>query len=191
MKYALLIFLMFVSGCGPKGFIKGNYDDVNAENLLNDSWSETDMQVAVQSLAKSLTESDYVKLHFGPAVTIAGKIANKTSEHIDTQSVMDMTRVELTKNSQVVFVDVEAREDIKTELAYQASNVEKSTRAVAGEQVGASYLLSGTLSSVVQEVGKDKSVYYKLTLSFTDIRTGVVIWSDHKQIRKVYKKRRI
>ncbi|WP_413560759.1 penicillin-binding protein activator LpoB [Bdellovibrio sp. HCB209] len=189
MKILMCACLMLsLSSCGPKAFIKGQYDDVQRENLLNDQWSESDMQLAVSSLVKSLEGTNYIKLHYGKPVAMITSLQNKTSEHIDTQSVMDMVRVELMKTGSIQFVDKEARGSIANELEYQTSGSVEAPVA-SGQQVGPAYIINGRLDSIVQDTVKEKTVYYKLTLNFTDIRTGGIIWSDHKQIRKTYSKR--
>ena len=60
-----------------------------------------------------------------------------------------------------------------------------------GSQTAAQLILTGTLSSNVQEVGKEKLVYYKATFQLTDLGSSEIIWTDEKEIRKAYKKRRI
>jgi PBP1b-binding outer membrane lipoprotein LpoB len=40
-------------------------------------------------------------------------------------------------------------------------------------------------------VGKDKTVYYKITLNMTNLSTGLISWTDHKQIRKIFRKKRV
>ncbi|MCX7978137.1 MAG: penicillin-binding protein activator LpoB [Bdellovibrionaceae bacterium] len=180
------------SGCGPKAFTKGQYDDVQKENLLNDQWSETDMQKAVAELVNSMMNSHTVASAKKPPVVIITGLQNKTSEYIDTQSIMDMVRVEVMRSGRVQFIDKEARQDIADEYNYQGSGmVAEESRKGPGGQVGADYVINGRLDSIVQEVGKDKSVYYKLTLNLTNLKTSVIAWSDHKQIRKVFRKKSI
>lgn len=189
---AASLSLLAVVGCGPKAFVKGQYDDVNRENLLNDQWSETDMQKAVQDLVASLMSSPAISQAKKMPVVMVTNLQNKTSEHIDTQSVMDMVRVELMKSGKVGFIDKEARQDISEEYNYQNSGmVSEETKKGPGGQVGADFIINGRLDSIVQEVGKDKSVYYKLTLNLTNLKTSMITWSDHKQIRKTFKKKSI
>jgi uncharacterized protein (TIGR02722 family) len=186
-----LAFLAMTS-CGPKAFVKGNYDDVNRENLLNDQWSETDMQKAVQDLVASLMNSAAIAQAKKMPIVMVSNLQNKTSEHIDTQSIMDMVRVELMKSGKVGFIDKEARQDIADEYNYQNSGmVSQDTKKGPGGQVGADFMINGRLDSIVQEVGKDKSVYYKLTLNLTNIKSSMITWSDQKQIRKNFKKKTI
>jgi uncharacterized protein (TIGR02722 family) len=188
----LAVSIFTLSACGPQAFVKGQYDDVQRENNLNDQWSETDMQKAVSDLVGSALNSAALSSAKKMPVVMVTNLQNKTSEHIDTQSIMDMVRVELMKSGKVGFIDKEAREDISSEYQYQnAGNVSAETKKGPGGQIGADYIINGRLDSIVQEVGKDKSVYYKLTLNLTNLKTSMITWSDQKQIRKTYKKKTI
>lgn len=189
---AIPAILISLTACGPKAFVKGNYDDVERTNLLNDQWSETDMQKAVADLVQSMMGARAISsAKVEPVVMITG-LQNKTSEHIDTQSIMDMLRVEVMKSGKVAFVDKEAREDVAAEYQYQNSGmVSGTTQKGPGGQIGADFIINGRLDSIVQEAGKDKTVYYKLTLNLTNLKTNVITWSDYKQIRKTFKKKTI
>jgi uncharacterized protein (TIGR02722 family) len=188
----IAVLALSIVGCGPKAFIKGDYEDHTTENNLNDQWSETDMQKTVADMVQSLVNHPVIAKAKTPPIVIVTKLQNKTSEHIDTQSIMDMVRVELTNTGKVNFVDKEAREDIADEYNYQNSGmVHETTKKGPGGQVGADYVVNGRLDSIVQEAGKDKTVYYKITLNLTNLKTSVIAWTDQKQIRKVYKKQSV
>jgi uncharacterized protein (TIGR02722 family) len=188
----LFAFSSALVSCGPKAFVKGGYDDVNRENLLNDEWSETDMQKTVAELVGSLMAHPTIANAKTPPLVMVTNLQNKTSEHIDTQSIMDMVRVDLMNGGKVAFVDKEARQDVADEYAYQNSGmVSDTSKKGPGGQIGADFVINGRIDSIVQEVGKDKSVYYKLTLNLTNLKTNVMAWSNHKQIRKTYKKKSI
>jgi len=193
-RLTLLLLAAFTLGsCGPKAFVKGDYDkDVERTNLLNDQWSETDMQQAVKSLVDSLVAHHTIAGAQKPPTIMVTKLQNKTSEHIDTESVMDMIRVELSNRGRVAFVDKQAREDMDEEYNYQNSGkVSAKTKKGPGNQVGADFILNGRLDSIVQEVGKEKTIYYKLTLNMTNLDNGLIAWTNHKQIRKLYKKKSV
>ncbi|MEO0334929.1 MAG: penicillin-binding protein activator LpoB [Pseudomonadota bacterium] len=197
MKKITLIFLMLtglavLSGCGPKAFVKGDYDNnVNDANLLNDKWSESDMQKVVRDLVASATTHYSISSAKRPPLVMVTRLQNKTSEHIDTQSITDMVRVELMRGGRVQFVDKAARDDIADEIEYQKNNASATTRKAGGQQTGADFILNGRLDSIVQQAGRDKSVYYKITMQMTNLKTGVMVWSDYKQIRKRFKKQRV
>lgn len=190
---SVLFLLTGVTACGPKAFIKGEYDeDLDRANLLTDKWSESDMQVAVKDLVASATSNYAIASAKRPPIVMVTRLQNKTSEHIDTQNITDMVQVELMRGGKVSFVDKAARDDIKEEYDYQDSGaVERETKKSAGGQVGADFIINGRLDSIVQQAGKDKTVYYKLTLNLTNLKTGIIVWSDYKQLRKIYRKKSV
>ena len=186
------LILVSISACGPKAFVKGTYDDPQRENLLNDQWSETDMQNSVKTMVDSLVAHNSISNAKKMPIVMVTNLQNKTSEHIDTQNIMDMVRVELTNSGKVAFVDKEAREDISNEYGYQNSGVvSEETKKGPGGQIGADFIINGRLDSIVQEVAKEKTVYYKLTLNLTNLKTGIIAWTNHKEIRKAYKKKSV
>ncbi len=184
--------LSLLTACGPRAFVKGDYDqNVESTNLLNDQWSETDMQVAVKDLVNSAINHPAIANAKRPPVVMVTKLQNKTSEHIDTQSITDMVSTELMRGGKVSFVDKAAREDMAEEYQYQEENASRETKKAKGGQTGADFILNGRLDSIVQEAGKDKTVYYKISLNMTNLKTGLIVWSDYKQIRKIFKKKRV
>lgn len=188
----LMIGLFSLTNCGPKAFVKGEYEDPNKENLMDDQWSETDMQKSVESMVSSLMAHPAITQARTPPRLMVTQLQNKTSEHVDTQSIMDMVRVDISKTGKVTFIDKEARQDISDEYNYQNSGmVSHETKKGPGGQLGADYIVNGRLDSIVKEVGKDKTVYYKLTLNMTNLKTGEIAWTDQKQIRKAFKKKSV
>ena len=194
IRILLVAFIgSMISACGPRAFVKGGYDeDVNSENLMNDRWSETDMQKVVKDLVASAIKNDAIANAKRPPILMVTKLQNKTSEHIDTQSITDMITVDLSSSGKVQFVDKAARDDISEEYDYQDSGmVSRETKKGKGKQVGADLIMNGRIDSIVQEVGKNKSIYYKITLNMTNLSTGLIVWTDQKQIRKNYKKQSV
>ena len=103
VSFIFFIFLFSVISCGPKAFVKGDYDDAERQNLMNDEWSETDMQNAARDLVSSLIQHPAIANAKAPPVLMITQLQNKTSEHIDTQNIMDMVRVELMKTGKMTF----------------------------------------------------------------------------------------
>jgi uncharacterized protein (TIGR02722 family) len=150
------------------------------------------MQRAVQTLVKSASNHREIRRAKKPPVVFIGRLQNKTSEHIDTQNITDMLRVELMKTAGLQFINRAAREDIDDELDYQNSGTTSAaTRKSKGQKTGADYMIDGRIDSIVQQAGRDKTVYYKLTLNMTNIQSELIIWSDYKQIRKLFRKQRV
>lgn len=191
--FAAFMLVVSLTACGPREFVKGQYDDnIQDANLLTDKWSESDMQAAVRDLVASAVASPAIANAKRPPIVMVTRLQNKTSEHIDTQSITDMFTAELMRTGKVTFVDKAAREDIAEEYDYQDSGmVSRESKKTKGGQVGADFIMNGRLDSIVQEAGKDKTVYYKLTMNLTNLKTGLIQWTDYKQLRKQFKKKRV
>jgi uncharacterized protein (TIGR02722 family) len=193
MKKLVLFCFIALTACGPREFVKGQYDEnVNDTNLLTDKWSESDMQAAVRDLVASAIAHPAIAQAKRPPIVMVTRLQNKTSEHIDTQSIADMFTAELMRSGKTQFVDKAAREDIAEEYDYQDSGmVSRETKKGKGGQVGADFIMNGRIDSIVQEAGKDKTVYYKITMNLTNLKTGLIQWTDYKQLRKQFKKKRV
>ncbi|MFZ9594937.1 MAG: penicillin-binding protein activator LpoB [Bdellovibrionia bacterium] len=185
-----VVSICVVSGCGPTAFIKGEYDDPTRVELLDDQFNEADLQQMAETVVKAMVSCPYVLGAKKPPVVQVEKVANRTQEHIDTLSLTDKVRTALIKSGKVRFINKEERETISEEYDYHASGqVSATTAKKRGSQVGADYILSGSLSTNVQQVGNDKLIYYKLTMNLTHLETSTIDCTEEKEIRKKYRKR--
>jgi len=194
IKYLVLVVLAgFFTACGEKQFTAGKYDDISEERLLDDKFNETDMRQIADTMVKSLTESWVVKDSKKPPVVLITMVKNRTEEHIDMKSMTDKIRVAVLKSGKFRFGEKEARGEMAEELDYQNQSgyVDPSTARAKGKQIGANYFLSGEITDRVQQVGDKKYVYYKCTFNLINIQTGLLDWSDEKELRKYYQKRSV
>ena len=185
-----------LSACtGPRAFTRGTYEDPNEIEMLSDRFNENDLQLIAKRMVNSLAGSP----RFSQAppngrlpVVVVARLKNKTSEHIDMVSLADKIQTGLAQTGRFALLDKAAREDIAEEYEYQQSGYVRPDEAKGpGEQVSADFLMTGELSSIVQQVGKDKLVYYKMTVKLNNVRTGVMEWTDEKEIRKKFEKRSV
>ncbi len=190
--FVSLSLLAFISGCsGPRAFTKGEYDDPNRVELLDDKFNEADMQQMADTVIKAMVACPYVVNASKPPVVIVEKVQNRTQEHIDMVSMTDMIRTALVKSGKVRFVNKEERGTVDEEYKYHAGGaVSGATAKARGKQTGADYILSGALATNIQELGKDKLIYYKLTMNLTNLETTTIDCSEEKQVRKKYEKQR-
>ena len=187
-----MVVLAFAVGCvGPRSFTKGSYEDPTEIALLDDRFSENDMQLIAKKMIVSMAAVSLSGKSGAPVVMI-GKMRNRTAEHIDMTMLSNKVRTQLIQSGKFRFADVESRREIAEEYEYQQSGyVDPGQAKGPGSQTGAEYLLTGTLTANVQQVGKDKLIYYKATFKLTNLLTSEIVWTDEKEIRKAYKKRRI
>lgn len=188
----LPITLMLVS-CGSKQFTQGKYDDINEDRLLDDQFNESDMRRIADTMVQSLSESRVISSVRRPPVVLVTLVKNKTAEHIDMKSMTDKIRTSLIKSGKFRFTEKSVREEIAGELEYQGESgyVDATTARKKGRQIGAEYFLTGEITSRTQEVGKKKYIYYKANFNLVNIDTGIIDWSDEKELRKFYQKRSV
>lgn len=194
MKKVTLVLLIGVvclfSGCSGGQFKDGKYDDISEERLLDDKFNESDMRQIADTMVKSLTESAMIQEQKKRPVLLVTLVKNRTQEHIDMKSMTDKIKVALIKSGKFRFTEKEVREEIAGETEYQESSgyVDPATARKRGKQIGAQFFLTGEITDRVQEVDNKKYVYYKTTFNLVNIDSGILEWSDEKEIRKYYKK---
>lgn len=192
-KSLLLVALVTVSltsACtGRRAFTRGTYEDPNVIEMLSDQFNENDLQLIAKKMVESMGASPSIQAIQNQPIIIVGKLKNSTSEHIDTSSLRDKIVVQLSKTGKFRFQDKDARQDVAEEYEYQGSGyVDPSSAKGKGQQASADYVFTGEISSIVQEVGSDKSVYYKMTGKLTNLRSGIMEWTDEKELRKKFEK---
>lgn len=188
----LALALAATLACAPRAYTRGQYADPNTIEMLSDQFNENDLQLIAKKMVGSLMDSKAFAEIQGRPVIVIGRMKNSTSEHIDMRSLADKLQVQLAKTEKFVFLDKGAREEIAEEYDYQgAGYVKDGTAKARGEQASADYLLTGEISSIVQEVGSDKVVYYKMTSKLHNLRSAIVVWTDEKELRKKFEKRGI
>ncbi len=191
---AVSIFsLAITSSCGgPKAFTKGEYDDPERVELLDDKFNEADMQAMSQTIVDSITSCPEITDAKKKPTVIVDLVKNNTEEHIDIEMLTDKIRTSLSKKRSVKFIDKSARETMDEEYRYnEAGNVAKEKAKSRGKQTGADYLMRGALATNVQQVGNDKYIYYKLTMHLTNVETSEIDCTEEKEIRKKYRKKSV
>ena len=188
--FGVLVILAGLQGCGPKAFTKGEYDNPERVALLDDKFNEADMQQMADTVVQAIIKCDVVVNAAQRPVVAVEKVLNRTEEHIDTTSLTDKIRTTLLKSKKVRFVDKSGREAIEEEYKYsEGGNVSGATAKKRGKQTGVDYLLGGSMSANIQEVGNDKLIYYKLTMNLTNVDSSEIDCTEEREIRKKYRKR--
>lgn len=190
---SLISLVLLGSGCGgKKAFTKGEYDDPTRVALLDDRFNEADMQQMADTIVQAMVACPYVRNAKKPPVVIVERVENRTEEHIDTVSMTDKIRTALSKTRKVRFVNKKMRNTLEEEYKYNESGyVSGPTQKKRGKQIGADYIFEGSLATNVQEMGRDKLIYYKLTMNMTNLDTSVIDCTEEREIRKKFEKQRV
>ncbi|KAE8434751.1 penicillin-binding protein activator LpoB [Vibrio cholerae O1 biovar El Tor] len=181
---ALLGLAVILGGCSNKV----SYGDAQAVETVNVDFGSTDLQKIAAEMVDSMMMSGSVSAitRDGRPIVFVERIKNKTSEHIDTESITDTISTKMLNSGKFRFVDMDRVEAVRDQLNFQNNDelVNQSTAIQFGKMVGAQYMLYGNLSSIVKNAGSDKDVYYKMTMRLMDLQTGLIEWADETEIRK-------
>ncbi|KZY63859.1 penicillin-binding protein activator LpoB [Oleiphilus sp. HI0125] len=185
---ALLATGIGISGCSEKIA----YGDATATETTTIGFGSTDLQSIATKMVDDVLASPFVAevSKQGRPVAFVDKIKNKTTEHIDTESITDSIQTKLLQSGKFRFVDMTAVEQVKKQLNYQQeSGLVDPAKAVAlGKQTGAQYMLYGNLSSIQKRNDDKKDVYYKFTMKVLNLETAELEWASEKEIRKTGEK---
>jgi hypothetical protein len=178
--------LTMVAGCAQKSVVR--YGDATAVETTDINFGSTDLQKVAGEMTDSLLLSPVVGTltQNKRPVMFVERIKNKTSEHIDTESVTDSISTKLLRSGKFRFVDMARVEAAREQIKFQQDGgmVDTNKSVQFGKQIGAGYMIYGNLSSIVKS-NKDKSdVYYKFTIRLMDLESGLVEWADETEIRK-------
>ena len=177
--------ILTLVACAPKVL----YDDPKKVETLTINFSSTDLQIISQAMVDSVLKSVIANDENKPIIVIE-EIKNKTSEYIDTSVITDSIRAKLSKSGLIQFgVNIDELEGQITEIdRQQGEYYDENLSVEKGKLAGADYRLSGSLISIDKSKKKlfktKKDKFYKISLQLWNIKTGVLVWADEKDIRK-------
>lgn len=164
--------------------------DINPDDSVHydANYDFADKKKIVDHLSNSLL--NFVDASSSRPVLISYGIGNQTSEHINTSGISDDIRLALVQSGRYQMLNETQRANIDAEAKYQQGKVPASEQIQQGRQLGADYVLAGTLRSIVKKqprqirLNKKKLVYYSLNLELTDTETGAISWADKIEIAR-------
>lgn len=157
--------------------------------IYDEGYHFSDKKAIVNAMTESLLGKYPLDREPDRPVLIVYGVANRTSEHISTSAITDDIRQKLLESGKVRFVNRVQRENIEKEGGYQyGGNVSADTRIALGRQVGAKYMLTGTLRSMEKKqptqvrLKKRTLMYYSLNMELTDLQSGLIEWADSVEV---------
>lgn len=168
-------------------------------NLVKDvsgSWNDTDAQMVAQEMITDCLQAGwynkFVSKKAKEPVVIVGTVSNKTNEHINTGVFVEEIQRALINSGKVEFVaSSEERGEVRTERLDQDEFASEETRKAFGKEVGADFMLSGVLSSVIDREGSRAVVFYQTNMKLINMETNQIVWNGQKQIKKYVKRSKV
>ena len=182
-----LIALVAVSACATK---VERLDESQAVDLSG-AWNDTDSRLVSQEMIQdSLSRSWLQEFRGRPGqnrpTVIVGDVRNLSHEHINTQTfTLEMERA-LINSGKVDFVASKAeRTGIRDERKDQDINAREDTRNAMGKELGADFMLTGTINTIVDPSGDTQVRFYQVNLTLISLADNRKVWVGQKDIRKL------
>lgn len=160
---------------------------------LSGRWNDSDSRLSAEALINSALNERWLdefirKNNNERPVVIAGFVKNKSHEHIDAETFVKDLEKAFIKSGRVRLVQAgEKREELRRERADQQDYSSASSMKKWGQEIGADFMLQGTINSIVDSYKNEKIVYYQIDLELTNIETNEVVWIGDKKIKKFVK----
>ena len=184
----LVFSLVFFPGCGGQKEVTRM--DPERTTDLTGGWNDTDSRQVAETMAKDALNSDWLvrfqeRNDGEQPVMIVGLIKNKTHEHIDPMTFIKDIQRQFIKRDAIRIVEHGAfREKMREERSDQQKYASEDTQNKFGLELGADYMMHGSISSDVQKMDDEKVVFYKVNLELADLTTNEIVWIGDKEIKK-------
>jgi uncharacterized protein (TIGR02722 family) len=193
----LLSGILLVAGCASKKVV--SRVDAGETIDLSGNWNDTDSRlVADEMISDALSQNgqnrpwlvSFLKDKGKNPAVIIGSIRNLTDEHIATGTfVGDMERSFVNSGTINVVAAKMEREGVREERQDQQANASPETVKQFGQEMGADYMLIGSINKITDQEGKEKVAFYQVDLTLTDMQSNQKVWIGQKKIKKFIAKK--
>ena len=185
--------MVVLGGCAQETRITRVDSEVVTD--LSGRWNDTDSRMVAETMVKESLEYPWLGNFSGSKhrqpVVVVGTILNSSHEHINVNTfVADLER-ELTNSQKVTFVAGKGdRDELRTERKEQAMYAREDTQKSPGKEIGADFMMKGTIATILDEAEGTKAVFYQVDLQMVDLESNAKVWYGQKKIKKVVEKKR-
>lgn len=195
-KFKPIIFAIFVALVLTACATQVTRVNANKDIDLSGAWNDTDSRLVSEAMINDMLNrpwfKNYTRKHDRQPAVIVGRIRNLSSEHINvTTFVSDIERA-MINSGQVNFVaSKHQRKEIRSERKDQDINASESTRKAMGQEMGADFMLKGSINTIIDMEGKTQLRYYQVDLTLISLADNRIVWLGQKKIKKLIKNSRL
>lgn len=157
---------------------------------LSGRWNDTDSRLVAQEMVNDVLNRPWLTRfetrNDRQPVLIVADVRNRTHEHIDSETFMRNMERELLNSGMIRLVQGrEFRELVREERGDQQAFASPETMAQWQRELGADFMFTGTINSIVDQQSRQRVIFYQVNLELTDMETNEKVWIGEKQIRKL------
>lgn len=180
-----VVLLISITSCSSSRSVQRIDPDKTID--LSGRWNDSDSRMVAEAMIKDCLSrpwhSDFkLANQQKKPVVIIGLIKNRTHEHINAETFVKDIEKEMINSGLIrVVQDAEFRENLRKERGEQQEFASAETAKKWKEEIGADYMLTGTINATVDQAGRQKIIAYQIDLELSNIETNEKIWlGDHK-----------
>lgn len=163
--------------------------DTNSDIDLSGRWNDADSRRVAEALSESVIQSawreNFTNYNGRKPVVIVGLMTNKSHEHIEAETfIKDIEREMIRSGTVRVVQNSVFREKLREERADQQEFASPETAKRWGAELGADFMMFGTINSIVDSEGKRQVTFYQVDLELANLETNEIVWLDGKKIKK-------
>ena len=182
----VVLTIALINGCASRKITRV---DPNETIDLSGRWNDSDSRLVSEEMIGDLLTSAwiprYLKANDKRPVVVVGLVENKSHEHINSETfIKDVEKAIIRDGNIRLVVAGEKRNELRKERAEQQDYASPETTKKWGKELGADFILQGTINSIVDSYKKQKVVTYQIDLQLTNIETNEVVWMGDKKIKK-------
>ena len=184
---AILLVAVLVMGCGSKRQVYRLEPETQTD--LSGKWNDTDARLVAEEMIDDCLRrpwlTDFVAAAGSKPVVTVGTIGNRSSEHIDTEVFTKDFERELLNSGKVRFVAARPeRPEIRQERMEQQEYASDETVKRMAEELGADFILQGSIKTVVDQLEGRRVVFYQTDMELVNIESNEKVWIGTKEIKK-------
>jgi len=162
--------------------------DLSEAKDLSGAWNDTDSRLVSEEMIRDSLSRAWLQEWSGrskPAV-IVGEVRNLSHEHINVNTfTLDVERA-LINSGKVDFVATKTeRKGIREERKDQDIHAREDTRNPMGKELGADFILTGTINTIVDPSGSTQVRFYQVNMTLISLADNRKVWIGQKEIRKL------
>lgn len=186
------VLLAALPGCATKV----SRVEVGTVTDLSGRWNDTDSRLVSEEMMQDALNRAWVDQFQSkagkPPTVIVGRVTNRSHEHINVQTFVKDLERGLINSGRVSFVAAKGeREEIRTERIDQAEHALPETAKGPGKEIGADYMMIGTINTILDESGGTKAMFYQVDLEMVDMANNRKVWVGQKKIKKIISKNKL
>jgi uncharacterized protein (TIGR02722 family) len=180
LPIALVLSICFFCGCSAFRISVENKDPAKT-SALSAKYDQEDLITLADQISKAILSHPFPPNGTKSIILADMGIRNKTKSHIDMQALADTITTKLLNSGKIQLANTGDRDKILREQGFQLTNCTPDTRSRIGKQLGADFILTGSLTEIEKtsgrevRVSKKRDVYYQLTMKITNLETGLVV----------------